>query len=152
MSSSIPWRARNSRAQPCQRADISTARRLILLNSTKKPFRTGGAVSSKSWSGLFPGCLGGFSAPPAPHAWGCRTRRDAGMGGSAQTPHAGAQPTCSPHIKGSRTSLADPSLAEWFHCCLTQSNKNHRIPLALQWSLSFVSNQRGDVLCQVSKT
>lgn len=35
---------------------------LISLNLTKKPFRAGGAVSSKSWAGLL--ISGAF-----PHAW-----------------------------------------------------------------------------------
>lgn len=69
--------------QTCQRADISRAYSLILLNSTKKPFRVGGAVSSKSWSGLFlrrlralcllldpHTCSGGTEDPLCPHGNG----------------------------------------------------------------------------------
>lgn len=73
MSNSIPWRARNYRAQTCQQADISRAYRLISLNSTKKPFRVGAVMSSKSWSGLSPQCRWGFSTSLAPHRptpWG----------------------------------------------------------------------------------
>lgn len=86
MSNSIPWRVRNYRAQTCQQTDISRAYRLILLNSTKKPFRVRGVMSSKSWSGLFPRCRWGFSTSLAPHRLapqGCGTPS---CQASAQTP------------------------------------------------------------------
>lgn len=108
MSNSIPWRSRNYWTQTCQQNDISRAYRLILLNSTKKPFRVGGAVSSKSWSGLFPWCLCIFSTLLAPHC----------LRSGTQDPPAIM--TYKAHGEGSpsdQNPLLQGALPSWSHAC-----------------------------------